>query len=295
MEPEAEKNPQSTARKIGSLTSTLLQNATPSELTPNVNGKNSAITTMQGEQNFPIGMPLSETGLQTLRNFGRGMLQGRLISDKELQALFVQECKSPPVIEKKLNHEYEVTGYRIEFFEKPDQAMIEAVEFFNAPTAKGELVAAEISRLLSITVRPKEEQLDLVMKIGALTEELSDYPFDVIKTVCRDWPRLSKWQPSLFELRQRCEVLVCFRRALLAAMKNPVKRLAKRDDTDYRNTPKARWEKRHFEAFIADMRGSADVCEKNGISGKEGYLARAAELETEMDNLFPKSTLPPIN
>ena len=275
-----EKNQQQPAQPIGNLLSKTLNSLQVSASTPNERLENSAITTMPKETSLLIGMPLSETGLETLRTIGRGMLQGKLIDDKALQALFALAFEQPPCLEKSHDADYNLTGMRVEIFEQPSAALVDALEFFNSPCGKKDLIASEVTRLCMMSVRRNEDELDVTMKIAAFIEELSEYPFDVVKNVCRDWPRKSKWQPSLFELRTECENRVIVRRALLEAVKRPYTiRIEKRDDTDWRNVPRSAWEKRHVAAYAADMRAAAETCRKTGTGDPDAFEQAAADAE----------------
>lgn len=168
----------------------------------------------------------------------------------------------------------------MEIFEQPNSALVDALEFFNSPCGKKDLIASEVTRLCMMSVRRNEDELDVTMKIAAFIEELSDYPFDVVKNVCRDWPRKSKWQPTLFELRTECENRVIVRRALLEAVRRPyMRRIEKRDDTDWRNVPRSSWEKRHVEAYAADMRLAAETCRKTGTGDAEAFEQAAIDAE----------------
>lgn len=275
-----EKNQPHPAQPIGNLLSKTLNSLQASASTPNGNLENSAITTMPKETSLQIGMPLSETGLETLRTIGRGMLQGKLIDDKALQASFALAFVHPPCFVKNHDADYNLTGMRVEIFEQPSAALVDALEFFNSPCGKKDLIASEVTRLCMMSARRNEDELDVTMKIAAFIEELSEYPFDVVKSVCREWPRKSKWQPSLFELRTECESRMIVRRALLEAVRQPyTRRIGKRDDTDWRNVPRSAWENRHVAAYAADMRAAAENCRKTGIGDAEAFELAAIDVE----------------
>lgn len=81
--------------------------------------------------------------------------------------------------------------------------------------APGDFVATEVTRLKTLTAQRKEAEFDMELSIGALTEELMVYPKDVVRTVCRDWARNSKWFPTLSDLIAECEHLMKLRIAIM--------------------------------------------------------------------------------
>ena len=71
----------------------------------------------------------------------------------------------------------------------------------------------------SLTASRQRDQTDLKLMIGALSEELTEFPPDVVRTALRKWAKSSKWWPTLAEIREECLWRVERRRELLKSLK----------------------------------------------------------------------------
>lgn len=80
-------------------------------------------------------------------------------------------------------------------------------------------ITPEVARCLSLTTSRARDQVDLKLMIGALSEELAQFPFDVVKASLRGWSQREKWWPTLAELREECQWRVDRRRKALEAMR----------------------------------------------------------------------------
>ena len=92
------------------------------------------------------------------------------------------------------------------------------LEMLNA-RADPEACQQILARLKVLTRERNLSQEDMVAQIAIFSEELSQYPLDVVRDACRAWARTEKWFPSWAELRERCEERVMKRRAILLGLK----------------------------------------------------------------------------
>jgi hypothetical protein len=91
-------------------------------------------------------------------------------------------------------------------------------------SARREVVAAEITRCLLVTKARAGDDDDMRARVRILTEELAEFPGDVIREACRRWSRESPWAPSLHELRHECAKAFGFRSTLLESLRRAVAR-----------------------------------------------------------------------
>lgn len=94
------------------------------------------------------------------------------------------------------------------------QRLLEALDEPSGQTA----AAHELARLKVLTREKTLTQDDLVAQIAIYSEELGDYPIDVVRGACRDWAEHEKWFPSWSELRAPCELAVRWRRDVLRVL-----------------------------------------------------------------------------
>lgn len=212
-------------------------------------GRNSDTTTPPKTANLPIGTGLSSLGLATLRTFAQNKPDAEAIN-KQLLASLKSDFGSQIACVATTNKDYEVTGYQISLKTPLSEPWLKAIEYYNQP-ARGDLVAFEVTRLRSLTAKRKEGEFDMELSIEAITEELRDYPEDVVRTVCRDWARKNVFFPVLKELIDRCESLMVLRRALLNQGKE-VKWLEHRKrDPEY--TPPDEIEKQKVSSIMSEI------------------------------------------
>lgn len=79
--------------------------------------------------------------------------------------------------------------------------------------SRAELVT-EIGRCLMLTKSRPQDQGDQTLMLAALTQELSEFPADVLATELRKWARREKWWPTLSELRDKCQQAMRVRKSL---------------------------------------------------------------------------------
>lgn len=193
--------------------------------------KNSETTTSAKPANSLIGTGLSSPGLGTLRNLAATKPDAEA-TNRQLLASLKLDLGSQIECVETTNKDYEITGYKIGLKAPLSEGWLKAIEFYNQP-ARGDLVAYEVTRLRNLTAKRKEGDFDLEMSLQAISEELRDYPEDVVQTICRDWARKNIFFPVLKELIDKCESLMILRRALLAHAKEHKYLEFKKSNPDY--------------------------------------------------------------
>jgi hypothetical protein len=63
-----------------------------------------------------------------------------------------------------------------------------------------EIAIQALLKCHSKTIRKDGEPMDAEIMIEAYTEELREFPADVVEGVLRDWPKESKWFPAFAEI-----------------------------------------------------------------------------------------------
>jgi hypothetical protein len=205
------------SQAIGSLMKTIGKNAPNSDSTPTPSTKNSEITTSPAGRSLKIGMPDSTPGLATLRNLASDKAADSETIDRSLVAFLKQVCGSQIALTDKFNSEYDIVGTDIVFAAPLSDELLTVVDRFTRP-AQGGTVAAEITRLRTMTGRRQESGADLEMLIGAMTEELMEFPYDVVRNSCREWARKNIFFPTLKEIRDECVKAARVRLALRKAL-----------------------------------------------------------------------------
>lgn len=82
----------------------------------------------------------------------------------------------------------------------------------------------ELGKLRMKVARKAEDQHDTVLLMEAYCEELREYPADIVMEVLRLWPRLSKFWPTLDDLRGPIDWRVRQRAGLLKALEEVASR-----------------------------------------------------------------------
>ena len=67
------------------------------------------------------------------------------------------------------------------------------------------VVKAELARLRVSTKSRNERDTDLALGMQAYADILADYPPDIVRSVCRAWPRREKFFPAVAELVERLD------------------------------------------------------------------------------------------
>lgn len=81
-----------------------------------------------------------------------------------------------------------------------------------------ETIGREALRCLTLTKSRERDAADLRLFAAALSDELAEFPADVVTTAFRKWARREKWWPSLSEIRDQCQFEMRWRRSLKIAL-----------------------------------------------------------------------------
>ncbi len=101
-----------------------------------------------------------------------------------------------------------------------------------------------------MTAKRKEGEFDLELSIGAITEELCEYPEDIVRTVCREWARTNTFFPVLKELLDECNKLMELRKSLLSQMRE--QRVISNKPKNEEWTPATEDEKKKVSDMVAE-------------------------------------------
>jgi hypothetical protein len=254
----------------------------------------------------PTGKPLSETGLQTLRNIAQSVQSGKLLDDKMLETLLVQHFGSSRFTSRpKIEHirsqdggyDQRIVGYEIKLDTLHDEEMklFDALEFFNAP-ASAAFLAKQIARLRTVMARTNESNQDIAVLIDTYADILGEYPPDAVKGVCDHIMRERKWFPLISEMRREMEDLVSFRCNVLKCFeecRNPMlgnKHRAKFIESDprlevhWKMLAKEKWRPQHYEWWVGEAQDMLRMANEmpaylNEDMWQTEVLRRRAEME----------------
>lgn len=190
------------------------------------------ITTPAKEACLPIGTERFSRGLETLRNSVQAKADAEKINNQLRESLRLA-LGSQIAFHETTNRDFEITNCKIVLRSPMPAECVAAIEYLNRP-ARSDVVAVELTRLKCLTARRKEAGIDLEASTAALTEELRNYPEDVVRTVCRNWARKNVFFPVLKELIEGCESLMMLRRALLTTAKGNTQ-------IEHKPSPKEEW------------------------------------------------------
>ncbi len=82
-----------------------------------------------------------------------------------------------------------------------------------APAEPKEILAA-LATLSTLVARREQDPADLAVQLRAYTDRLLTYPGDVALSALNDWPSMSQWWPTWFELQERMDAMARWRRSL---------------------------------------------------------------------------------
>lgn len=223
-----DRNQEPLTQAIGSLTEAIVQNAAARAMTSPDLLSNSKTTALQTARSTQTGTLPSTTGLATLRDLVTVQPANPPTAtelNRQLLASLKQDAGPLLVLKAKYNSEYDVAGYIVRLDAFLPSGWCDALVHFTKPSG-GAFVAAEMARLRMLTVAAKDTEQDLEAKIAVFSEELMSYPNDIVKEVCREWAKNTKFFPNnLKEIKEKCESLMLPRRALAAAAAKPEQQL----------------------------------------------------------------------
>lgn len=104
---------------------------------------------------------------------------------------------------------------------------IAALELVN-DRAPEKMIVFELGRLRAMTKAKAEDQDSVEFLLRCYSDDMREYPADVVREACRKWARTEKFFPAWCELKDLLDGFVTKRRRLLAAVKRI--RIAAPDD-----------------------------------------------------------------
>lgn len=216
MENQKENQNTSGYQKIGNLTQNILENAQREDSTSQSSSKSSETITPPAPQNLQAGMQHSSHGLAMLRNSTKTE-SSPWQTNRNLIRSLQQDLGSRLVLKERVNKDWELIGLDVTMNANLSDEWGRAIVFFNSSSPVNN-VTAIVTRLRSMTAKRPEAEIDTEIAIMTFVEELSVYPEDIVKFICKEWAQKNKWFPVLSELISKCEELMIPRRALLKAM-----------------------------------------------------------------------------
>lgn len=266
------------------------------------------LTTIDGPTTIQI--------LPALRVMGRQMEAGKPISDRDLQALLLQHFGlSRLKIKEKTTIAYSEpqnnggcdfisNGFEISLDRLGDDelAIYDALQFFSQP-ADVIFVARHMGMLRVSMARKNESEEDITILIGLYADILQGYPRDIVSGITKEWIATKKWFPLASELREACDSAVRFRKTMMDALetcRNPLlaakaqaKRIARAEAaTDWKNTPREKWDTHMWNAYVSD----AEAMHKLALDNPQFMDAAGWVVEIERrKGLIPAAMVSPAS
>lgn len=193
------------SQPIGNLTSKIVNSLGRSASTPTPNLPSSATSGAASPApaaSRSTGQALSAT---TAGASIASALEGRDAEKADRALLALLRPLERSSLAPKLTSDFEVEGFRQTgaIPAAARQQLTAAVTAMIRPCGKS-TAAKEALRCLSLTVSRERDGADLSLMAAALSDELSEFPADVVATAFRKWARREKWWPSLSEIRDEC-------------------------------------------------------------------------------------------
>lgn len=211
----------------------------PSKLTSSIGNLTSKIANTLGQQveTQTRSMQPSETGRltparepskQNLEPFGMDgatelpIAVRAALGDPERAEKALLASLPPPLrscLKERISTEYDLMGMDLIKTPSREQAnqVLAWLDQIDTQTQRSILVQ-EITRCLTLTKSRVQDENDIALLLGALTQELLEYPADIVISELRKWPRAQKWWPSLSELRTNCDHAWRVRKSLRRAL-----------------------------------------------------------------------------
>ncbi len=220
MQNEKDSQQHSSPRTLGEI---LAQSLLPEGSTSTESSKSSLTTGSVAASKNQIGRPLSEAGLEKLRNIALNVSKGRLMADRELRTLLEQHFgpriaikrKYSPIYGKDGGYDEEFKGYEIALDNLFDSEMklFDAVDYYNKP-ADHVFIAGKVAKMRLVLARRNESPEDIELLCASYMDYLAKYPTDVVNYVVEETIITKKFFPLVSEIVSRCDELVNFRKSI---------------------------------------------------------------------------------
>ena len=119
------------------------------------------------------------------------------------------------------SHGYDFEFIRFDFDGAPEADVHQALATLEAVNAPCPLPIAE-KAIATLRVRTKaraEDAADMKLMLAVFSQDIADYPPDVVVDTCKAWARMEKWFPSWSELKGLLDRRVKRRRRMLDALR----------------------------------------------------------------------------
>ena len=157
--------------------------------------KSSRIITNQSEAKKDcevIGTKLSTTGSEAT-------IAPSQTIDQELETYLPQSVQQ--ALASQVDRDYNLTGYQMtkEVTKQDKDTAIKMLQKALEPLPANTILQ-ELTRLKLKTMARNMTTEELSLQLAVYTDELGQYPADIVVKVLRDWPKQSKWWPTWHEL-----------------------------------------------------------------------------------------------
>lgn len=133
------------------------------------------------------------------------------------------EVRETPISDPQYGFMGVKTFYAVTRDLKPEDAAmlsrsIATADLANEPAPKA-MIVFELGRLRAMTKAKAEDQQSTEFLLACYTEDMREYPADVVREACRKWARTEKFFPAWTELKDVLDALVGKRRRLRDALR----------------------------------------------------------------------------
>lgn len=154
-----------------------------------------------------------------------------------------------------------------------------------APT---DMILREITAMSIGMARRKDQADDYRALLLVYTKDLAEYPEDVIQHATEFMRREIKFFPTISEIRDACEELYEFRRALKSAcehlLEGRVKLAAPVEETHFKAIPQREWNAQHYDWWVEEAERMVDLARQNeSVLRADEWLAELARRQAVRD------------
>lgn len=178
----------------------------------------SEITTQPRDRSLTTGPQHGVPGSAMTASTPLKTALGEMDSDQVRREVTLLVEQRWPSLKRTINREYELTGFTATrtLTETEREEARAVVRALTRPSDKSE-VAQEIGRCLSLTKSRDKGEADTMLMIAAMTDELSQYPMDLVYSSLRKWSGSEVFWPSLAEILRPIRAEMLWRKSLASA------------------------------------------------------------------------------